>query len=444
MQRRGRIEHVRRYLEGRNLLWVGTRATDAATLCELPELSGVVGIICPPDGFREGICVVCLESNTRFRLDLNTYDIDQDDSYSIHEVADLFHRQLSQPSIILSYRPSQFIASAVFPRQATVKHWGMFYMTQAFLEYKPWVESELVKIGVNTIPWRYYNNDDVEKCIREMRDCSFVMRTNRGAGGAGITIAVEAQDALEYCEGNRDGFFSASRFMETGHSLSVTAVVYTNGDVAAFMPSAQLIGIKQCTNRPLGFCGNDFAAVKDLPPSCFDKIESLVEDVGRWLRSVGYLGVFGVDIFVQGDEVFFVEINPRFTASSPGVSILCREMSLTDPYLEQIAAYNDLSLGRWPQLRELVKDMPRLSDIIVYNRGTGGIRRVADTLSIPEEWKIYEVPSPETTILPNGQMFRCCVRDRVSDQYRLLLPEVASIVERLTTQWIQGPLCESI
>ena len=87
-----------------------------------------------------GIAGETLESLTEIRVDLDTYDIDVDPSPELTVLRRDLLATLSEPSIVVAYRPSRFLSSIQFARLATVLPAFLFQEQQAAFEHKPWVE----------------------------------------------------------------------------------------------------------------------------------------------------------------------------------------------------------------------------------------------------------------------------------------------------------------
>ena len=85
-----------------------------------------------------------------------------------------------------------------------------------------------------------------------------------------------------------------------GHCI----VLRTNSGLSsiAVCPSVQIVGTRGCTSRAEIYCGNDFSAAGRVPK--------------------GFLGIFGMDFLLNGDEVLALEINPRFQGSTMLLSLL--------------------------------------------------------------------------------------------------------------------------
>ena len=90
----------------------------------------------------------------------------------------------------------------------------------------------------------------------------------------------------------------------------------------AACPSVQIVGTYGCTNRAEIYCGNDFSAANRVPKSIREEICTIMEKIGLFMGTEGFLGLFGMDFLLNGDEVLALEINPRFQGSTMLLSLL--------------------------------------------------------------------------------------------------------------------------
>lgn len=88
----------------------------------------------------------------------------------------------------------------------------------------------------------------------------------------------------------------------------------SNEKVFISEPFFQYTGISGLTRTKLGSCGNNFYV--DITDDVKDKVKTYSKQIGEHLLTIGYKGVYGID-FVLSDknELYVIEINPRFTAS---------------------------------------------------------------------------------------------------------------------------------
>ncbi len=255
-------------LDGRKLIWFGARACDAQSLCVFENFKTSFSVISPFDSF--GIKDYCLETLSSYRVNLDIHDIDKDLSPEAKQLRKFLCDELDQQSVIIPYRPLELIDSVFFPRNNYVEYLGQFRELQAPFEHKIWVETELRKSGIMTIPWRYLTVH--ANSLRTLKDAvnlgPCVIRLNRSCSGAGLRILTCEEDLIAiwpWLEAQAEGYFSVAEYLYPSTPLSISACVFPDGEVVVHPFSIQIIGDPTLTPYQLGFCGNDFGSVKELP-----------------------------------------------------------------------------------------------------------------------------------------------------------------------------------
>jgi predicted ATP-grasp superfamily ATP-dependent carboligase len=134
-------------------------------------------------------------------------------------------------------------------------------------------------------------------------DGSWLAKTYRGASGSGVRA----------WNGARSDSPDAARPYYQQRVLGIAcAAVY-----AASEGAAVLLGIaKQLIDRPW-LHGSDFQYAGSIAPiSVSERAYQEVGKVGRTLAErFDLVGLFGVDFMIDGDQVWVLEVNPRYTAS---------------------------------------------------------------------------------------------------------------------------------
>ncbi len=407
MTRKDLIRKLHAQLGNKKLVWFGTRGEDAQALLDLPQFSEVFSLIAPFGSVSMNVDA-CLEQLTGKRVDLDTYNLDEDKSPEARELRRRLFLSLGEPAVVVPYRPLAFLSSVQYPRAEYVEYLGLFHERQAPFEHKPWVESELKRQGLRVVPWRYYTDDDRLR-VEEQVDAlgPVVIRSNRSDGGAGLSVARTRDEVASAWRPQADGFLAAAPLLTPHVPLNISACVFADGRVSLHPPSLQLLGVPVCTNRTFGYCGNDFAAVRDLDARHLDELQALVVAVGRWLAARGFLGAFGVDAMLHDGRVLLAEVNPRFQGSSALSAWIDGELDRPDIFLCHIAAFLGLSASSNESLRDLVRTQPPVAQIICHNRAQGPVRRVAE---LPAEAgrgvRCNLVPGPDVLISPEAALFR--------------------------------------
>lgn len=365
MKRADLLRRVSDRVGDRSLVFVGTRGDDAEGLADVPQLSGVYSLIASIRS-RSRIRSVALEDLTGQRVDLDTFDIDQNlADEAVIELRREVLGSLTRDSVVVTYRPSLFLSSICFASQAHCEYAGLFHAEQAAFEHKPFVESALRAEGVQGIPWVYVADEDQPDALAILDRGPAVLRRSRSTGGTGL-VQIESPSEL----GNawpveRESFVSVAPFVK-GVPTNVSGVVWRDGGITLHCPSVQLVGVEHLTQRPFGYCGNDFGAVRNLEPAAVREMERIALVVGRWLSSKGFLGAFGVDFLVDGPTALFVELNPRLQ----GVTHLaCQWASATERscvLLEHLAASLGLSAPEAEPLESQLSEVDHMAHLVVH------------------------------------------------------------------------------
>jgi hypothetical protein len=368
-----------------------------------------------------------LETVLMHRVDLNTYDVDFDQEHYTREFKRTVLFGIKNKIILVPYRPQEFLSSIYFTHGDIVSYFGLFHKFQRTFEHKPWVEKSLKEAGINVVPWEYVRNierDMVKEKIAAGQ--TILIRPPYSSGGAGYAIIRQIEDLYTNpVSASDDGFFSVSPFFKDSIPININACIYSDGSVRAFLPSYQLIGVKESTTRQLGYCGNDFGAVKQLGEEIVNRIEEMTLQVGTWLAKKEYRGIFGADLLVEHGRIYLVEINPRFQGSTLLSSMLSRQADDGDPYGEHLASFLGMEAPEFSRLWERTKNIENASQLIAYNtlpRDISLNSHAAEQLS--EDYK--GIPRQHVTVAPEGMIFKKIYNRSITEDGYNLFPEVSA------------------
>ena len=416
MTRQALIRAIHDRLGLRKLVWVGTRGHDGSSLMELRQFSESYALIAPIGSVSlDADCT--LEQISGQRVDLDTYKFDEDRSAAAHEFRKRLLASLTEPAVVVAYRPLALLSTLCYPRAEFVTYLGMFHERQATFEHKPWVENELRRCGLPTIPWRYFAEEDRQRLEEEVAAGGVVVvRSNRSDGGAGLRAISSPEEIGDQILTSSDGFVAASPLLEPHLPLNVNACVFRDGTISLHPASIQLIGIRGCTRRQFGYCGNDFGAIKGIERKLLDQVESLARGAGLWLWSQGYVGAFGVDAIVHDGTVLLAEINPRFQGSSLLSAHLDKRMDSADIYLCHLAAHLELQSPPDRRLPKIVQEQAEMAQVVIHNCEPG-----ETNLLLPDFYDCYSlelVPEPGIGILPDAIAMRALIHRSITNDGR--------------------------
>ena len=160
----------------------------------------------------------------------------------------------------------------------------------------------------------YVKNFDVKTPteITEIKEYPVVLQFETGYAGNSTFVVHDEKDLHTLISLKKDKYKIVEYVENYG--------TYTNNcfcdekKVFISQPFFQYTGIKGLTRTKLGSCGNNFYT--DLSDDIKDEIKVYSKKIGEHLIKIGYKGAFGIDfVLSQKNELFVIEINPRFTAS---------------------------------------------------------------------------------------------------------------------------------
>ena len=394
-----RTGELERSLGNRALVYVGPRGLDALPLMGLHNLEAVFGLIAPSGlDLHER----CLEEISGIRVELNSYSLDEDDSPPSELLRRELYARFARPCAVVAYAPSQTLTRGWLMGGGAAIPLALFFEKQTCFDFKPWVERELQTLGVQTIPWTYSHSLESSSAMEPLLEGrSVVVRLPRSRGGLSVwlvsspdelaSLAVALAPARLVCVGP---------YLESDFSVNVNACVFRCGATTIHGASVQLVGVEPCTTRALGYAGNDFGAITALSGTALGELDSLTRLVGRWLASQGFIGAFGLDALVRGDDVTFVELNPRFQASSAMAAMIDDALERPNQYLNHVAAFIGLDPADSLSLGDLVRKQGSHAQAMVYNRDSDPVSMVSPPAAPFLQARL--LPRPEIVVNPQA------------------------------------------
>lgn len=187
---------------------------------------------------------------------------------------------------------------------------------RASLDDKLFVRQGVTKCGLDVIPGEVLQLADASyRHVRAKLGERLVVQLPVGSSGS-HTFPVSS-DAEYEGVANRHGGMAIVTPRLQGWSLNSHGVV-SEGSITVGDASVQLIGIPECVDLPFGWCGNDFGAMRHLGSDVAYAVSDGTKRIGEWLRTYGYRGMFGVDMFVEthSNRTYVLEVNPRLQGST--------------------------------------------------------------------------------------------------------------------------------
>lgn len=137
----------------------------------------------------------------------------------------------------------------------------------------------------------------------------FVLQKTISSGGEG-TFHISAATNLDFIQPHEE--YVVSPYINNAVSLNAHVII-SQTEIISFQPSVQII---QEIDRRLLYYGADYICYNMLPENTKQDLEIIVEQIGKFVQRRGYRGVLGIDFILKDKQIYFIEFNTRFQASS--------------------------------------------------------------------------------------------------------------------------------
>lgn len=174
---------------------------------------------------------------------------------------------------------------------------------------------------IPVVPYVHFTGKNIPSVrFMNMENDSFILQTVQSSSGAG-THQLSLKECQEYVASHSESEeYILSPYLKHAVSVNVHIVVFDRHCIV--LPSSfQLISHQ---DQDFRYIGADFHT--DLSHEQSGLISNRAYTLGEKLRSAGYRGVCGIDFMLTEDELFFLELNPRFQAST----FLCNKLLLKE------------------------------------------------------------------------------------------------------------------
>lgn len=175
----------------------------------------------------------------------------------------------------------------------------------------------------------------------------FVLQEMISSGGTGTYLFTDNKK----CNLRKASLYLVSPYYEHSISVNVTLIIGSD-DIIIFPPSIQYIQEK---NSNLVYMGSDFISINDIAKEILEEIKKSAIKISHLLNQIEFKGICGIDFLVYNDNIYFLEINPRFQGSSFLIEKAINKYNLSLYTINYLAFYGKLNKIK-QQLRNLVID----------------------------------------------------------------------------------------
>lgn len=168
--------------------------------------------------------------------------------------------------------------------------------------------SDIVKVPPSIVINNYSGIDyNFISSIFGYKYTSYVIQSAKGSGGAGSFLFTSNQN-VENVSTLSQPMIITPYFKET-MPINIHIAI-SKEEFRIFPPSIQLI------SNLFNYTGSDFVKYKTLNKNVKERIIFQCASVAKKLQILGARGVFGIDVLLQNNEIYFIECNFRYQGST--------------------------------------------------------------------------------------------------------------------------------
>lgn len=174
---------------------------------------------------------------------------------------------------------------------------------------------EWLKDSVTLPPYAVYKGKNIsyEQLHSMFPDVTdYVIQAEYSCGGSGTWLfnSFNEIEVLKKLEVNSS--YTITPYFKYNISLNIHLIIYEK-EIILMPPSVQIVSQK--TGAFL-YKGADFLMYQKLPELLRRQLDDASLAIGKRLQHIGYLGVCGIDFIATNQDLYFMEINPRFQSST--------------------------------------------------------------------------------------------------------------------------------
>ncbi len=298
-----------------NLYWVGIKESEIRSCKNL--FSG--SITYNGSGNNGNI------SYTRMHEEILNYNNDSPklDSFMRNTLLDLIKKI---PDIkFMFYTPyySYFLGDEIAHHTICLNEQSVLSLLRDKLKTRLWLANTIPVLKTIALPGTECLLSNMKKAIPGCD--SYILQGCTGAGGNDTYVITQNSWDAVFKKLNGHEIYLLSPNLQYSYSVNIHILIGKNIEFTS--PSIQII---ENEDNRMVYHGADFIEYRNVPIEIKNKILELSSQIGKKIQCLGYKGILGIDYLIEGNEVYFLEINPRFQASTPLINLeLVSSQSLT-------------------------------------------------------------------------------------------------------------------
>lgn len=226
----------------------------------------------------------------------------------------------------------------------------------------------------------------------------YIVQENISSGGEGTYIVSNTEELPIFSENTT---YLLAPYYEKNIPININFVIFDN-DIIIFPPSIQIISR---LNGKLLFMGTDYFTEKYSSYLSKDIILQNTHKLASVLKELGYRGIGGFDYIFTENQLFFLECNPRFQASTYLINISLEKLNL--PVIQELN-YMAFNHKQAPKFNFYELEVP-------YSCTACNYHSYIRELSIRKEWYVHPnvVEILEDGLKPDMNLADCAYLYRI-------------------------------
>lgn len=191
-----------------------------------------------------------------------------------------------------------------------------------------------MKNYVPVLDYKYCTGLDI--LSKEIKEQLVVQAKNSNGGSDTFLLNSKTINNIKL---NKDELYCVSKYCEKNIPINIHCII-SEKEISLFPSLIQVIR----ANNTISSRGCDFIEYRKVENEIKERVEKYSLEVCKQLQQKGYLGICGIDYIIYEDEVYFMEVNPRFQSSTNVLNMALSENNQKTLNELCIRAFNNESI----------------------------------------------------------------------------------------------------
>ncbi len=270
--------------------------------------------------FSDKICYFS-DQNVKEKREANIYG-NTFNNYVQNEMLTILTKQPNAKFVFYNPRIAYHLEPSLRQHVVCLNNCNLLDILNDKIYTRYWLSQYVPTLPSMTIAASNLSFQEIEQCLCYSE--KYIVQKNKSSGGFGTYILSKDNEMLtKLCQSSHD-LFIISPYIHQGFSVNVNAVIGQH-ETIIFSPSVQ---ITEVNKERILYHGADYIAGNFIEEADLYKLQKYTNIILSHIKRMGYLGIIGLDFIITPEEIYFLEVNPRYQASSFLINIALRENNL--------------------------------------------------------------------------------------------------------------------